>query len=190
MIRVSSFSRGVGAAVREGVAAFGNKNAQGIILDLRGDPGGLLDEAVDVAGLFLDGGPVVSYTGRSIRHDCSTHRRQSDQTAGGRAGRWRNCLGRRGVAAALQDRHRGVIVGSRTFGKGSVQEPITLSDGSAIELTVARYFTPGGRSLDGHGLTPGCLGARHRGRFVSRSCALPTYSPACLRMPPRAGLMA
>ena len=58
------------------------------------------------------------------------------------------------VAAALQDRDRAVIVGSRTFGKGSVQEPMTLSDGSAIELTVGRYLTPAGRSIDGVGVEP------------------------------------
>lgn len=155
LIRVSSFSRGVGTAVRDGVAALGHKSAQGIILDLRGDPGGLLDEAVEVAGVFLDGGPVVSYTGRNMPTrvlDAPGHGATKLPVAvlvdGGTAS------AAEVVAAALQDRHRGVIVGSRTFGKGSVQEPITLSDGSAIELTVARYLTPDGRSLDGHGLTP------------------------------------
>jgi carboxyl-terminal processing protease len=158
LIRVSSFSRGVGTAVREGVAALGHKSAQGIILDLRGDPGGLLDEAVEVAGVFLNGGPVVSYSGRNMPT------RLLDAPTGGATKLPVAVLVDGGtasaaevVAAALQDRHRGVIVGSRTFGKGSVQEPITLSDGSAIELTVARYFTPDGRSLDGHGLTPDVL---------------------------------
>jgi carboxyl-terminal processing protease len=155
LIRISSFSRGVGIAVRDGVAALGHKSAQGIILDLRGDPGGLLDEAVEVAGVFLNGGPVVSYSGRSMPT------RVLDAPSGGATKLPVAVLVDGGtasaaevVAAALQDRRRGVIVGSRTFGKGSVQEPITLSDGSAIELTVARYLTPDGRSLDGHGLTP------------------------------------
>ena len=96
-IRISTFSRGVGAAVREGVAALGHKSAQGIILDLRGDPGGLLDEAVDVAGVFLDGGPVVSYSGRSMPTrvlDAPT--RQRDQAAGRGPGRRWHRLGRRG----------------------------------------------------------------------------------------------
>lgn len=155
LIRISSFSRGVGTAVRDGVAALGHNSAQGIILDLRGDPGGLLDEAVGVAGVFLNGGPVVSYSGRNLpsrvlyapNHE-ATKLPVAVLVDGGTAS------AAEVVAAALQDRHRGVIVGSRTFGKGSVQEPITLSDGSAIELTVARYLTPDGRSLDGHGLTP------------------------------------
>jgi carboxyl-terminal processing protease len=155
LIRISSFSRGVGTAVRDGVAALGHKSAQGIILDLRGDPGGLLDEAVEVAGVFLNGGPVVSYSGRNLpARVLYAPEREATQLPvavlvdGGTAS------AAEVVAAALQDRHRGVIVGSRTFGKGSVQEPIRLSDGSAIEITVARYLTPAGRSLDGHGLTP------------------------------------
>lgn len=154
-IRISAFSAGVATAVRNGIAALGNRRPQGIVLDLRGDPGGLLDEAVDVAGLFLDGGPIVSYSGRGITSrllEAPKHKAITLPVAvlvdGGTAS------AAEVLAGALQDRHRAVIVGSRTFGKGSVQEPITLSDGSAIEITVAHYLTPDGRSLDGKGITP------------------------------------
>jgi carboxyl-terminal processing protease len=76
------------------------------------------------------------------------------------------------VAAALQDRNRAVIVGTRTYGKGSVQEPRELSDGSAIELTVGRYLTPSGRSLDGVGIDPDVVVATRAGAATAEQRAL------------------
>jgi len=154
-IRVAAFTHGVGGQVRAAAGQLRAQHVAGIVLDLRGDPGGLLDEAVDVAGAFLDGGPVVSYGGRARAM------RELDATAGGDVTTPIAVLVDGGtasaaevVAGALQDRRRAVIVGSRTFGKGSVQEPWPLSDGSTIELTVARFQTPSGRSLDGTGIAP------------------------------------
>lgn len=154
-IRVATFTRGVGRHVRTALAAARHSHARGVVLDLRGDPGGLLDEAVQTAGAFLDGGPIVSYQRREgppHRLDAPGH---GDTTMpltvlvdGGTAS------AAEVVAAALQDRHRAVVVGSRTFGKGSVQEPTRLRNGSAFELTVGRYLTPTGRSLEGVGLDP------------------------------------
>jgi carboxyl-terminal processing protease len=126
-----------------------------VVLDLRGDPGGLLTEAVEVAGAFLDGGVVVSYQKRGEPlHDL-------DAPGGGQTTIPLVVLVDGGtasaaeiVAAALQDRNRAVVVGSKTYGKGSVQEPMTLSDGSALEFTVGRYLTPSGRSIDGIGIEP------------------------------------
>jgi carboxyl-terminal processing protease len=154
-VRVSAFTRGVGREVRDALDTDPAARRGGVILDLRDNPGGLLDEAVEVASAFLDSGPVVTYDRR------------------GEAPRTLSALGKGDVstpvvvlvdsgtasaaevvAAALQDRNRAVIVGSRTFGKGSVQEPTRLSDGSAIELTVGRYRTPGGRVIDGTGVEP------------------------------------
>ncbi|MDT7547971.1 MAG: carboxyl-terminal processing protease [Actinomycetota bacterium] len=154
-ITVPSFKRGVGRDVRAALARLHAQHADGVILDLRGDPGGLLDEAVETASAFLDGGRVVSYT----RRGGSTMHLDAVGTGdvslpvvvlvdGGTAS------AAEVVAGALQDRGRAVLVGSRTFGKGTVQEPRTLSDGSALELTVARYATPSGRSLDRVGLAP------------------------------------
>jgi carboxyl-terminal processing protease len=130
----------------------------GVVLDLRGDPGGLLGEAVAVASAFLADGPVVSFEQR----DRPTTRfgvvEAGNATVplvvlvdGGTAS------AAEVVAGALQDRDRAVIVGARTFGKGSVQEPSVLSDGSAIELTVGHYLTPDGRSIDGVGIEPDVL---------------------------------
>ncbi|MGH8970399.1 MAG: S41 family peptidase, partial [Actinomycetes bacterium] len=131
------------------------QHAGGLVLDLRDNPGGLLDEAVDVASVFLDGGPVVSYDTRG------KPQKTLEAYAGGDLTTPLVVLvnpatasAAEVVTAALQDRNRAVVVGARTYGKGSVQEPSRLSDGSALELTVGRYVTPAGRSLDGVGVEP------------------------------------
>jgi carboxyl-terminal processing protease len=154
-LRVAAFTRGVGRWVRGEVHQARQSNLDGIVLDLRDDPGGLLDEAVETASAFLDGGPVVSYEqrGRSPRLlEALGHGDTGIPLVvlvdGGTASAAEI------VAAALQDRGRAVLLGSRTFGKGSVQAPSQLSDGSALELTVGHYLTPGGRSLDGIGVQP------------------------------------
>lgn len=154
-ITVPSFTRGVGAEVRSALAGLRAQRAAGVVLDLRGDPGGLLDEAVQTASAFLDGGLVVSYARRD------GHGRRLEASPGGDTRTPVVVLVDGGtasaaevVAGALQDRDRAVLVGSRTYGKGSVQEPRTLSDGTSLELTVARYTTPRGRSLEGVGLEP------------------------------------
>jgi carboxyl-terminal processing protease len=154
-IVVPAFSKGVGRQVRDAVAALHRQHVSGIVLDLRGDPGGLLSEAVETASAFLDGGSVVTYT-----------RREEDPQhldAGGK-GDTRTPLvvlvdggtasAAEVVTGALQDRGRAVVVGSRTFGKGSVQEPHRLPDGSSLALTVARYTLPSGRSVEGVGIEP------------------------------------
>jgi carboxyl-terminal processing protease len=155
LIRVAAFTRGVGRQVRDAVARLSAQTTAGVVLDLRGNPGGLLDEGVEVASVFLDGGPVVSYQRRG--HGVRT----LAANPGGNTSTplvvlvdGATASAAEVVAAALQDRNRAVIVGSRTFGKGSVQEPTRLSDGSAIELTVGRYRTPNGRMIDGVGIEP------------------------------------
>jgi carboxyl-terminal processing protease len=154
-LRIDAFTRGVGAWVRTRTQAAVRDHAQGIVLDLRDDPGGLLDEAVETASAFLAGGPVVSYEQRGSSPAVLDALGGGDTSIplvvlvdGGTASAAEI------VAGALQDRGRAVVMGSRTFGKGSVQEPRQLSDGSAIELTVGHYLTPSGRSLDGTGITP------------------------------------
>jgi carboxyl-terminal processing protease len=157
-VQVRAFTRGVGRQVREALGAAGHSGSGGIVLDLRDDPGGLLTEAVEVASVFLDGGPVVSYERRG------TSARTLDAAPGGDLTtpvvvlvNSTTASAAEVVTAALQDRNRAVVVGSRTYGKGSVQEPSRLSDGSALELTVGRYLTPAGRSLDGVGIDPDVL---------------------------------
>ena len=154
-IRVTAFTRGVGHEVRDGVQRVRSAQAGGIVLDLRGNPGGLVDEAVEAASALLDGGPVVSYQRRGRPEQVLSAGPGGDTSTpvavlvdGGTASAAEI------LAAALQDRGRAVVVGTRTFGKGSVQQPVRLSDGSVAEMTVAHYRTPSGRSLDGVGLEP------------------------------------
>lgn len=155
LVRVATFSNGTGDQVRGIVHARRPGPHDGYILDLRGNPGGLLDEAVNTASAFLSGGDVVSYARRGQPVHRYTARQGGDtttplvvlvdhQTASAAEV----------VTAALQDRNRAVVVGSRTYGKGTVQEETSLSDGSSLELTVARYRTPRGRTLDGVGIDP------------------------------------
>jgi carboxyl-terminal processing protease len=155
VIRVSAFTRGVGRQVREAVGHRADRHRGGLILDLRGNPGGLLDEAVETSSALLADGPVVTYERRGEPP------RQLRVTAPGDGRTPLVVLVDAGTASAaevvagsLRDRDRAVIVGSRTYGKGSVQEPVRLRDGSVIELTVGRYRTPSGRDLDGAGIDP------------------------------------
>jgi len=154
-LRVAAFTRGVGRWVRDQVSQARAKHLTGLILDLRDDPGGLMAEAVETASAFLNGGPVVAYDQRGEAPRVLTALGHGDigiplvvLVDGGTASAAEI------VAAALQDRGRAVLIGSRTFGKGSVQAPTRLSDGSALELTVGHYLTPAGRSLDGVGVEP------------------------------------
>lgn len=157
-IGIGAFTAGVGREVRQALAAEAANHLAGVILDLRDDPGGLVEEAVSVASAFLNGGPVVSYDRRSEGQRTLTATLGGDTKTplvvlvdGGTASAAEI------VTAALQDRGRAVVVGSRTYGKGSVQEPDRLPDGSAIEITVGRYVTPAGRSIDGVGIEPDIL---------------------------------
>ncbi|WP_019629208.1 S41 family peptidase [Actinomadura atramentaria] len=155
LVRVGAFTRGVGGRVRAAVTRDPAAVRGGIVLDLRGDPGGLLAEAVSTASAFLPGGLVVTYERRDRPPEPLTVTEPGDARTplvvlvdSGTAS------AAEVVAGALRDRDRAVIVGSRTYGKGSVQEAYRLSDGSAVELTVGRYRTPSGRNLDGTGIEP------------------------------------
>ena len=154
-ITVPAFGRGTGRQVRDAVHELTGKGVTGIVLDLRGDPGGLLTEAVETASAFLDGGHVVTYARRGALPQRLNAIGEGDTATplvvlvdGGTASAAEI------VAGALQDRGRAVVVGSRTFGKGTVQEPHRLVDGSALALTVATYRLPSGRSVEGVGIEP------------------------------------
>ncbi len=154
VVTVPAFDRGTGTAVREAVATLPD-DAAGVVLDLRGNGGGLLDEAVDTASAFLDGGPVA----RVARGDGAVL--PFDAARGGDTGTSlvvlvdsRTASAAEVVAGALRDRGRAVLVGTRTFGKGTVQEPSRLSDGSTLQLTAGSWTTPGGDTVEGVGLAP------------------------------------
>ncbi|MPY50907.1 S41 family peptidase [Streptomyces acidicola] len=152
VIKVAAFTRGSGDRVR---TALGQAPGDArIVLDLRGNSGGLVTEAVTTASAFLDGGLVATY-------DVNGAQRALHADPGGDTTRPLVALVDGGtmsaaelLTGALQDRGRAVVVGSRTFGKGSVQMPSRLPDGSVAELTVGHYRTPSGRGVDGQGLTP------------------------------------
>jgi carboxyl-terminal processing protease len=130
---------------------------QGLVLDLRNDPGGLLDEAIFIADEFLHDGVIVSTRGR----DGAAQDEARAHAAGTRPDfpivvlvNEYTASAAEIVAGALQDHHRALLVGVRTFGKGSVQTVIDLPDGGALKLTIARYFTPSGRSIQAQGIAP------------------------------------
>ncbi|MBF0434357.1 MAG: S41 family peptidase [Magnetococcales bacterium] len=130
---------------------------KGLVLDLRNDPGGLLDQAVQVADAFLDKGLIVYTKGRIEGKDMSFESQEGDLLANApmvvliNAG---SASASEIVAGALQDHHRAVVMGTRSFGKGSVQTIIPLSDGSGLRLTTAKYYTPSGRSIQAKGIEP------------------------------------
>jgi carboxyl-terminal processing protease len=130
---------------------------RGLVLDLRDNPGGLLDQAVRVADEFIDSGLIVKTVGKSGR----VIDEEKAHSRGTRLGFPIICLINGGsasaseiVAGALQDHQRALILGTQSFGKGSVQTVIELDDGSGLKLTIARYLTPNGRSIQERGITP------------------------------------
>jgi carboxyl-terminal processing protease len=158
-VRISSFQSGTGSDLRKALDQLEAENPgmQGLILDLRNDPGGLLDQAVEVSGEFLEEGLIVYTGGRleSQKMRFEAHKNAKPHTypivvlvnSG-------SASASEIVAGALQDQKRAIIMGEQTFGKGSVQTVIPLNDGSALRLTTSLYYTPSGRSIQAKGITP------------------------------------
>ncbi|MGH7096213.1 MAG: S41 family peptidase [Stellaceae bacterium] len=160
-IRITSFNEqtdtGLDAALKALRQKSGNK-LQGLILDLRNNPGGLLDQAVAVANAFLDKGEIVATRGRRPDDAQRYDARPGDDISGGlpmvvmiNGG---SASASEIVAGALKDQHRAVLLGTRSFGKGSVQTIIPLPGHGAMRLTTARYYTPSGRSIQDEGIEP------------------------------------
>ncbi|HEX2240969.1 MAG TPA: S41 family peptidase [Actinomycetota bacterium] len=162
-VRLFGFSHGASEQLRDKVRTLLERGVQGIVLDLRGNPGGLFIEAVDVAGVFIENGAVVVYEARSepqkvyeaegnAFEDVPLVVLVNEATASASEI----------VAGALQDRERAILVGATTFGKGSVQRFVELRDDSAVKLTTATYTTPGGRNINGLGIEPNVEVARNQ----------------------------
>ena len=135
----------------------GDDKLKGYVLDLRNDPGGLLDQAVGVCDTFLDKGEIVSTRGRNPEDTKRWGARHSDITKGKRLVVLINggsASASEIVAGALQDHKRATLLGTRSFGKGSVQTVIPVGNDAAIRLTTARYYTPLGRSIQAKGIEP------------------------------------
>lgn len=154
-IRLFGFARGAGDQVRDEVGSLLNEGAKGVVLDLRDNGGGLFSEAVGVASAFIEKGAIVTYRERSrddVVYDAQGEAYEdlplvvlvNEGTASASEI----------VAGALQDRGRAVVIGTTTYGKGSVQEVVPLSDSSALKLTIAAYVTPRGHDINGQGIDP------------------------------------
>ncbi|AUW57664.1 peptidase S41 [Sphingobium sp. SCG-1] len=160
IINIVSFSANTGADVRSAIRSIDKslgRKPTGYILDMRSNPGGLLDEAVSVSDVFLERGEIVSQRGRA-KGDVERYFAKPGDDAKGLpvivlvdSG---SASASEIVAGALQDQHRGLVMGERSFGKGSVQTLLPLSNTTALRLTTARYYTPSGRSVQEGGIEP------------------------------------
>ena len=159
-VRLTQFTEQADAGIKQAVKALKQQNGgklRGLILDLRNNPGGLLDQAVSVSSDFVDQGEIVSTRARHPEDSQRWDAKGEDilhglplvvLINGGSASASEI------VSGALQDHHRAILLGSRSFGKGSVQTVIPLPGNAAMRLTTARYYTPSGRSIQALGITP------------------------------------
>ena len=157
-VRISSFSENVDKSIEKIITKAKEENKiKGIVLDVRNNPGGLLDQAVAVSDLFLDQGEIVSTRSRNPEDTVRFTAKDGDISDGlpivvlindGSASASEI------VAGALQDHKRAILLGEKTFGKGSVQTVVPLGDYGAMRLTTARYYTPSGKSIQAKGIEP------------------------------------
>ena len=152
LVQINSFSRGTSDELQKSLSKL--KYSSGVILDLRNNPGGLLEEALRVSQLFISNGIIVSY---QVNGEEKLFKAENTKPISAPVVVMINrntASSAEIVASAFQDRNRGVIIGERSYGKGSVQEFVTLEDGSKLELTVARFVTPSGKIIDEVGVSP------------------------------------
>ena len=155
-IQISSISSQVASDVAVALVKFPHSN--GIVLDLRDNPGGLLNVAVDVASLFLTEGTIVSYTRKNDSEVVlESTKKKSDSAPMTVLINRSTASAAEVIAGALQDRNRAVILGEKSYGKGTVQEIIDLTGGSKLEITIGKYRTPSGKVIDQVGIAPDLL---------------------------------
>ena len=157
-IRIRSFTRSTPGEMEKALTAVGSSKAKGIILDLRGNPGGLLKETIDIADMFLESGDILTQVDRD----------GGKQTASAKPGVLTklpvvilqdqfSASGSEVLAAAIKENNRGTIVGTRSFGKGTVNHFRTLSNGGAVYVSIARWLTPSGNQIEANGVQPNIL---------------------------------
>ena len=163
-IRVTTFNEQTTENLKKAIADLQTQitadKLKGFVIDLRNNPGGLLDQAISVSDAFLDQGAIVLTRGRNLEETQRSNARPGDMTDGKQLIVLINggsASASEIVAGALQDHHRATIVGTRSFGKGSVQTIIPLGSNGALRLTTARYYTPSGRSIQAKGIEPEVL---------------------------------
>lgn len=169
-VRLSQFQESTGKDLGRVIKDFRQQKLQGTILDLRNNPGGLLTSAVDVTEQFVGNGKLIVYTkSREGKKDewFSKNKEQLDEAPMIVMVNEGSASASEIVAGALQDWERALIVGATTFGKGSVQTILPLSDGSGLRLTTAKYYTPKGRSIQSTGITPDIV-VKPQGELVAK----------------------
>ncbi len=156
-VRISDFGATTARELKDALNTLEKKDVVGYIVDVRNNPGGYLTAAIEVSDAFLDSGEIVSTRGKKAADIERVHASAGDLTNGKPVVVLINhgsASASEIVAGALQDNGRGLVMGSQSFGKGSVQQQKPLGDGTAIHITIARYYTPSGRSIQNEGITP------------------------------------
>ena len=156
-VRISDFGATTTKELHDALKALEKKDVVGYIVDVRNNPGGYLTAAIDVSDAFLDSGEIVSTRGKEKTDIDRAFAKPGDMINGKPLVVLINhgsASASEIVAGAIQDNHRGLIMGSQSFGKGSVQQQKPLGDGTAIHITIARYYTPSGHSIQNEGITP------------------------------------
>ncbi len=159
-VRISTFASRTGASLKEALKTLKEENngkLKGLVLDLRNNPGGLLDAAVDVSDTFITKGLIVYTEGRVRNSNQKFNAKPNDLLKGAPLVVLVNggsASASEIVAGALQDHDRAIILGTKTFGKGSVQTVMPLTNDTAVKMTTARYYTPSGRSIQAEGIVP------------------------------------
>ena len=156
-IRISDFGATTARDLKDALSKLEKKGVVGYVLDVRNNPGGYLTAAIEVSDAFLDAGEIVSTRGKK-KTDIERVYAKAGDLANGKPVvvliNHGSASASEIVAGAIQDNGRGLVMGSQSFGKGSVQQQKPLGDGTAIHITIARYYTPSGRSIQNEGITP------------------------------------
>ena len=183
-VRIRSFQSSTGEEVRKAIEKLGPEEMKGLVIDLRNNPGGLLSQAVSVSNLFLGAGKLIVYTKGRV-HNQRNRYTSSDQDPNFKMPvavlvNPGSASASEIVAGAFQDLKRATVVGEKTFGKGSVQTIVPLTDGSGLRLTTALYYTPNGRLIQGKGIEPDIIVASPAAvsrRRIVRERDLPGHLP-------------